>query len=260
MYIKRYGSGSRAFFGVHGWSGDHRTFTPLAEHVPAEATLFACDLPGIGRSQPLPALTMNALASEIAEAIYRIGNPVTLIGNCSGANIAFFVAQIIPERIERLVTIDVFTKWPWYFRVFVNRWIGRYAYYSTFANPLGRWITNLSLSAKRQNTTTLTGGFSRVDHNTTYRYLTLLRDSGSIEQFRNLQTPCALVYGENSFAAARESALELAAMWPASRAFALPAAGHLPIIEATAALARIVFQLSNSQDLLCPTTTIRYAN
>jgi pimeloyl-ACP methyl ester carboxylesterase len=253
MFIKRYGSGSKIFFGLHGWSGDHRTFEPLAPHVPDGATLLACDLPGVGSSPPLPTFTMKAVAGEVAEAIFRIGQPVTVIGNCSGANIALFAAQMIPDRIERLITIDVFAFWPWYFRVFVNRWIGSYAYYSTFANPLGRWATNLSLRGKRQDSSTLTGGFSRVDHKTTYRYLTMLRDSGGIEQFRDLKIPTDLLYGRKSFEAARNSAVQLAAMWPGSRIFELPGAGHLPIVEATPALADVVFQPIHSQDLLCQT-------
>ena len=259
MHIERHGSGPRVFFGLHGWSGDHHTFDPLAPHVPEEATLLACDLPGIGQSKPLSELTMQTVAGEIAEAIYRLSRPVTLIGNCSGANIAFFVAQMIPERVERLITIDVFAFWPWYFRVFVNRWIGRYAYFSTFANPMGRWATNVSLRSKRQETSTLTGGFRRVDHQLTYRYLTLLRDSGSIAQFRSLAMPCDLIYGEKSFAAARESALQLAAMWPGTRTFCLRGAGHLPILEAAPALATIIFNPSIPQDTLCQTAT-RCAN
>jgi pimeloyl-ACP methyl ester carboxylesterase len=202
---------------------------------------------------------MNSVAGEVADAIYRIGQPVTVIGNCSGANIAFFVARMIPERIERLVTIDVFAYWPWYFRVFVNRWIGRYAYFSTFANPMGRWLTNLSLSSKRSESSTLTGGFSRVDHRVTYRYLTLLKDSGTVEQFRDLKIACDLAYGENSFDAARESALALAAMWPGSRTFALPAAGHLPIVEASAALAQIIF-CSQQREIPCPIPATHCAN
>lgn len=259
MHIERYGSGPQVFFGLHGWSGDHRTFAPLSPYVPDDATLLACDLPGIGQSGPLTERTLKMLAGEVAEAIYSIGQPVTLIGNCSGANIAFFVAQMIPRRVQRLITIDVFAFWPWYFRVFVNRWIGRYAYFSTFANPLGRWITNLSLSRKRSESTTLTGGFSRVDHRVTYRYLTMLRDAGNVAQFRDLKIPCDLVYGERSFAAAKESALQLAAMWPGSRTFALPGAGHLPILEAPAALAQIIFS-GNRRETLCPIPTSRFAN
>jgi pimeloyl-ACP methyl ester carboxylesterase len=259
MYIKRYGNGPRVFFGIHGWSGDHRTFEPLARFVPPEASLLACDLPGIGQSKPLSEWSMRLVAGEVSEAIYRIGQPITLVGNCSGANIAFFAAQMIPDRIERLITIDVFAFWPWYFRVFVNRWIGRYAYFSTFANPMGRWITNLSLSSKRRESTTLTGGFSRVDHAVTYRYLNMLKESGNIDRFRDLRLPCDLVYGENSFAAARESAVQLAALWPGSRTFPLPGAGHLPIIEASAALAQIIFT-GNNRELLCPTPAIHCAN
>src|SRR5262249_58134452 len=37
MHVECYGSGSRVYFGLHGWSGDHATFAPLAAYLPAGA-------------------------------------------------------------------------------------------------------------------------------------------------------------------------------------------------------------------------------
>ena len=36
MFVKRYGTGPRHFLGLHGWSGDHRTFEPLIHDLPED--------------------------------------------------------------------------------------------------------------------------------------------------------------------------------------------------------------------------------
>ncbi len=264
MRIERFGTGPRAFFGLHGWSGDHRTYEPLVAGLPGDVTLYSADLPGCGESPAPREWTVDAVADEIADAVQTIGTPVTLIGNCSGANLGFFVAERIPERIARMVTIDAFAFWPWYFRVFVNPVFGRYAYFSTFENPVGRWITNLSLSSKRKEDTSLTEGFERVNHRTTYRYLEMLNRAGDAERFRGLRMPIEVTFGAKSFAGVRESAAQFAAMWPQARVTCLGGAGHLPIREATSVLRGIIFSPqtrdADIKDVECPRLSTSYAS
>jgi pimeloyl-ACP methyl ester carboxylesterase len=264
MQIKRYGNGPRTFFGLHGWSGDHRTFEPLVADVPEDATLHSADLPGCGASPAPKTWTIAAVADEIAEAIVALGRPVTLIGNCTGANIGFFVAERIPARIERMVTIDAFAFWPWYFSVFLNPVFGRYAYFTTFENPIGRWITNLSLRSKRNGDTSLTEGFERVNHRVTYRYLEMLYRAGTLEQFRGLPIPIDVTFGEKSFGGVRESAKRFAQLWPRAQVISLAGAGHLPIREATAVLRDIIFSPQSPdrdiKDAECPRLSTSYAS
>ncbi len=260
MRIERFGTGPRVFFGLHGWSGDHRTFAPLAEDLPPDVTFYAADLPGCGASPAPRAWTIEAVAEEIGNAIALLRQPVTLVGNCTGANLGLFVAARAPEQVQRLVTIDAFAYWPWYFRVFVNPVFGRYAYFTTFANPLGRWLTNLSLRKRRREETSLTSGFSEVDHRATYKYLSMLHNAGDVQQFRGLTMPVDLTYGANSFAAVKESARQMAGMWPQARVNCLAGAGHLPIREATAALRDILFSpAGNSEDQSCHTHSTSFA-
>ncbi|MDQ6708852.1 MAG: alpha/beta hydrolase [Acidobacteriota bacterium] len=245
MFIERWGEGREHYFGIHGWSGDHRTFQPLAKQLPSGATLFSVDLPGCGRSA---APVRWSLESVVDELVSGVRAPVTLIGNCSGAIFTLLLAQRIPERIERVVLIDAFASWPWYFRVFTSENIGRYAYFSTFANPVGRWLTNLSLAGKRGSDTHLTRGFAQTDHEITYRYLAMLKQAGSAQRFADLKMPVDIIYGERSFNAVRESVEVWRQMWPHARTWRLPKAGHLPILEATGALHEILFQ-----ETACPT-------
>jgi pimeloyl-ACP methyl ester carboxylesterase len=269
MHVERFGAvrGARVFAALHGWSGDHRTFEPVYRRLPGDVTFLAADLPGCGNSPPPRAWTVGAIADEIADWLQTLECPVTLVGNCSGANFAMFAALRVPERgaersVARIVAIDAFAFWPWYLRVFVHPVIGRYAYFSTFANPIGRALTNLSLSAKRAKETSLTDGFSRVDHETTFRYLEVLRDAGGIEAFRALQMPVDFAYGDKSFDAVRESARRFVNLLPHARAVVLPGAGHLPIQEATGALCRLLFETDTTQrkEPLCPTLNAHIAS
>src|SRR5882672_6374242 len=162
MHVECYGSGSQVYFGLHGWSGDHSTFAPLAANLPAGVALYSADLPGYGRSPAPRSWDLAAITDEIAGAIAAVDSPVIVIGNCSGAVFALLAADRMPGRIERLILIDPFAYLPWYFKIFLHERIGRYAYYSTFANPLGRWLTNLSLSRHRTTDTNLTESFASV--------------------------------------------------------------------------------------------------
>jgi pimeloyl-ACP methyl ester carboxylesterase len=242
MHLECYGSGSRVYFGLHGWSGDHSTFAPLTRHLPAGAALYSADLPGYGRSPTPRRWDLEAITDEIASAISAADSPVTVIGNCSGAVFALLAAERLPGRIERLILIDPFAYLPWYFKIFLHKRIGRYAYYSTFANPVGRWLTNLSLSRHRAADTNLTESFVSVSHDVAYRYLALLGELDDIAQFSRLRLPVDLIYGARTFGAVKESIALWLGVWPHARCHELAGAGHLPIQEATEQLSEIVFR------------------
>ena len=97
------------------------------------------------------------IAESIAAFIESLDSArVTVIGNCSGAILGLLANELVPSRIARFVLIDPFAFLPWYFKVFVHPTYGRVAYHSTFANPIGRWATNLSLKKKRSADSDLT--------------------------------------------------------------------------------------------------------
>jgi pimeloyl-ACP methyl ester carboxylesterase len=239
MRIETYGSGPKLFVGLHGWNGDHRTFLPLVDDLPPGVTFMAVDLPGCGTSPPPARWDLDSITDEIAGCLH---SEATLVGNCSGAILALLAARKAPERVNRVVLIDAFAAWPWYFRVFLSPTFGRLAYYTAFANPLGRWLTNLSLASKRKSETDLTRGFAAADHASTYRYLTLLAQAGSAQSFASLSCPVDVLYGARSFAAVRQSARRWAEVWPHARLFELEGAGHLPILEAAPQVKQILFR------------------
>ena len=178
-------------------------------------------------------------------------HPFTLVGNCSGGLLGVLAARQLHGRIDRMLLIDLFAEFPWYFKIFLHPLIGPVAYYSTFANPVGRWIANASLSSRRAEKTTLTGGFSKVRHITTLRYLKLFENYPAPDSFDNLEMPIDLVYGAKTFHAVIASVSRWQAVWPQARAWRLSGAGHLPILEATASLRDILFN-----ECPIPSTTI----
>jgi pimeloyl-ACP methyl ester carboxylesterase len=241
MYLKQYGTGTEVYVGLHGWSGDHTTFAPLAAHLPAEATLYSADLPGCGQSAPPASWDLPSITAEISLALTKLTPaPVTLIGNCSGALLSLLVAQRLPS-VHRLVLLDPFAYWPWYFKVFVAPGWGKYAYFATFANPLGRWLTNTSLHQRRTEKTHLTQSFAGINHTVAHRYLMLLTSITSPNQFQHLRLPIDIIYGTRTFQSIKKSAALWRARWPQACCWEIPGAGHLPLEEATVALSRIIF-------------------
>jgi pimeloyl-ACP methyl ester carboxylesterase len=74
-----------------------------------------------------------------------------------------------------------------------------------------------------------------------YRYLSLMGEIDDISRFSRLRLPVDLIYGARTFGAIKESIALWRGVWPHSRCYELPGAGHLPIQEATAQLSKIVF-------------------
>ena len=242
MFVKQYGRGPRAFFCLHGWSGDHRTFEPLVPLMSSDARLYCADLPGCG-SSPLPRQwDLQTVTDEVVCAIMDTRErEIAIVGNCIGALIGLRAALMAPRLIQRLVLIDAFAEWPWYFKVFTAPGWGRYAYMTTFANPLGRWMTNQALVSRRSADSDLTRGFAEARHDVAWNYLRILREIRSPAEFQSIGAPVDIVFGAKSFRAIRESAAVWKAMWPDAGVHELRGAGHLAIREAASPLAGIVF-------------------
>lgn len=247
MFVSRCGHGPIAIAGVHGWSGDHRTFRPLLRDLPPEISFWSVDLPGCGRSPQPRNWTFSAIAGELAETLGSFGTRVHVVGNCSGALLALGALKMIggaaaARFTARFTMIDAFAFWPWYFRLFLAPGWGRYAYASAFANPIGRAISNASLVRHRSASTNLTEGFTRVDHAVTYRYLQILAEVNSPEAFAGLHCPVDILWGENSFTAVKHSVPVWQSVFPEAKQQMLRGAGHLPILEATKQLQQILFE------------------
>jgi pimeloyl-ACP methyl ester carboxylesterase len=242
VFVERHGRGPEAFFALHGWGGDRRTFAPLAPYVPDTASLYAADLPGCGHSSAPRAWTVEAVVEEIVEAVRDIdAKGVTLVGNCGGAVFALLAARELGTDVGRVSMIDPFAYLPRYFKLFNAGEFGRRAYGATFANPVGRWLTNQSLRGRRAGAADLTASFAETDHEAARRYLKLYEEVGGVEIFRGLEVAVDIAYGERTFAAVRRSLPLWRGVLPGVRVRELKGAGHQPFAEAPARVSEVVF-------------------
>jgi pimeloyl-ACP methyl ester carboxylesterase len=181
------------------------------------------------------------VVEEIVEAVHATGR-VTLVGNCGGAVFALLAARELGGRVERVSMIDPFAYLPLYFKLFNAGEFGRRAYDATFANPLGRWLTNQSLRGRRAGAADLTASFAGADHEAARRYLALYEEVGGVEIFRGFDAPVEIAYGERTFGAVKRSLALWRDVLPHARVRELRGAGHQPFVEAPAQLAEVIFR------------------
>ena len=244
VYWKAYGNGPNVVVGLHGWGGDHRSFEPLTERLPASLTFLSFDQPGFGRSAVPDRWSVRALAAPIAEVLDRLEvDGLVVVGSCSGAVVGMELGMMLGPRVKRLIMIDPFMTAPWFFRLFCWGWLGRLFYWSTFANPIGRWVTNRSLANRRADETSLTEHFEQADHARNLGYLKALCDPALHQRgYERLDPVGEFVVGTKTFDSVKQSvAWWRETRWPSAPLQLLPGAGHMPVHESTEAVAATVF-------------------
>src|SRR4051794_22012520 len=95
---------------IHGaWHGAwcwHK-LAPLLEA--AGARVLAPDLPSMGAdSTPPGVITLDYWARFIADLIEQQDEPVTLVAHSRGGVIASRVAELVPDRLEKLVYVAAY--------------------------------------------------------------------------------------------------------------------------------------------------------
>lgn len=104
------GEGQRLTLCTHGWLDNCNSFAPLAAAL-EDRELLAIDLPGHGRSDHLPPAAhyhTRALAGYLIELIEtQDWRDIDLLGHCNGGVVFLLVAAALPERVRRVVLIDV---------------------------------------------------------------------------------------------------------------------------------------------------------
>jgi len=247
MHRVQTGRGGKVIVGFHGWSGDHRTFQPLLERLPDAISFYSYDLPGCGRSPEPARWEIREVARSLAKELVGLEKEnLTLVGSCTGGLMAVFVARELAGMgrgsvVGRLVMIDPFAECPWYFRIFLIPVLGRIMYGTAFANPLGRWMTNLMLREKRTENVNLTESFARVKHGVTLAYLRMFDRAGAPEQFQGLKISTDIICGEKTFGAVKQAVERWHRVLPEAIVHVLPEVGHLPIEEGTEMVERIFF-------------------
>lgn len=241
MHAETYGDGPRLIVGYHGWAGTHRDFAAVGRGMPSDHRLVAPDLPGHGASPCLDTLTEDTLTDALVEHLDSLGaERLTLAGYCSGAIAALLAASRRPAIVQRIVAVDPFAYLPWYFKLFTLGDFGRRAYLATFASPMGRRITEWTLSRRKSPDTGFMDSFRQVNHDAALAYLRLFAGLGDLDRFSSIQAPIRLCHGSRTFAAVRRSARLFRAVWPGAEVEVIEGAGHLIMVQGARRIRRLL--------------------
>ncbi|MDH3597196.1 MAG: alpha/beta fold hydrolase [Rhodospirillales bacterium] len=95
---------------VHGaWEGSWTWENTSSELERQGHAVTAIDLPGShGNKQAIPQVTMASYVKTVAEAIERLDHKVVLAGHSLAGAVISRVAELMPEKIERLIYVAAF--------------------------------------------------------------------------------------------------------------------------------------------------------
>jgi pimeloyl-ACP methyl ester carboxylesterase len=94
---------------VHGLGGSSTNWTDLSAQLAEHADGYALDLPGFGRSEPVPGYDFSLVthANTVVEYITSLGRgPVHLVGNSMGGAISLIVAATRPDLVRTLTLVS----------------------------------------------------------------------------------------------------------------------------------------------------------
>lgn len=90
---------------IHGWGGTGSYWQETARSLAQTARVIVPDLPGTGRSQPVhPAQDMFDQVASLKHILEALDvDKVQVVGHSMGAAMALLLADLVPDRIERIV-------------------------------------------------------------------------------------------------------------------------------------------------------------
>jgi esterase len=104
------GEGTAPILLLHGFLGSHRNLGALVRAIEARFMTIALDLPGHGRSPPLPEnADIETMASAVLEAIaaLRLELPVKTVGHSLGGRVALMAKRLAPHSLEPITLLDI---------------------------------------------------------------------------------------------------------------------------------------------------------
>jgi pimeloyl-ACP methyl ester carboxylesterase len=101
------GSGTPIVLAVHGITGSHRAWTPVARHLGDDLTFLAPDLRGRGASQLPGPYGLSAHLNDLVAVLDHLGvDKAVLAGHSMGAFLVARLAAAQPDRTEAVALID----------------------------------------------------------------------------------------------------------------------------------------------------------
>jgi pimeloyl-ACP methyl ester carboxylesterase len=106
LYNEDLGDGSPSLVFLHYFAGSLRSWAHVTGDLSRAFRCLRIDLPGFGRSPPLPAFSVDTVAQAIAQRIASLGlGAYILVGHSMGGKLALACAAAAPPDLAGLVLV-----------------------------------------------------------------------------------------------------------------------------------------------------------
>lgn len=235
LAFQRQGEGEPPLLILHGMFGSGRNWQTLARRWAAGRTVYTPDLRGHGASPHAAPLDYPHLAADVLALMDAQGIDVAdLLGHSMGGKVAMWLALAAPERVRRLVVVDIApAASAWDFGALVE---------ILQALPLDRLTNRADADARLadriesvalrqfllQNLVYRDGGWAwRIDLALLHRAMPALMDF-PVEEGAVFDRPVLFVAGGESQHLRPEHADVIARLFPDALRVEIPGAGHWP--------------------------------
>ncbi|MDH3639684.1 MAG: alpha/beta fold hydrolase [Gammaproteobacteria bacterium] len=107
LFFTDQGRGPPAFL-LHGLFGSSTNWRAIAERLAENHRIIGIDLRNHGRSPHVDGMTYSEMAGDLAALMGKLDlDEVAMIGHSMGGKAAMMLSLVNPERVRRLVVIDI---------------------------------------------------------------------------------------------------------------------------------------------------------
>lgn len=235
--------GSRPLLYLHGWNGSMKSFKDCLSHeLKKDFQLIMLDLPGFGRSEPIP-LSFAAVSEIIDQILTRNGiDRVRLMGFCMGGAFALDFAIRYPHRVASMILVETSFHFPWIMLPVLLPGFGRLILRFFLLHPIGAGLARhyLLLSGHRYREE-FYPQFQKVDPKISLAYMKLLfaySRVGHNERIGTIRANTKIIIGKYTSRSIRGSAKMLGRLIKNSKILLLENCRHFPLEENSAGLMR----------------------
>lgn len=108
LFYKQYSTTGKPLIILHGMFGQHANWTGLAKAFSKTFEVYSFDVRNHGQSPHADTMSYPQMAQDIAQTMDAIGlEKADFIGHSMGGKIAMQLALNLPERVNKLVVVDI---------------------------------------------------------------------------------------------------------------------------------------------------------
>jgi 3-oxoadipate enol-lactonase len=243
LYYEEFGKGTPVVF-LHGYPFDHTIWNPLVPRLETIARLILPDLRGFGQSPVTDgAYTMRLMAEDVFALLETLKiEKAIVVGHSMGGYIAMNFAHAYPNRLAGLGLIST--------QAAVDTPEQRQNRYNTIETVTKKGIKSVAdamlpkLVAKSEYNEQVHAVMMRANVKGVVGALKGLAERpDATEWLSGIQVPAVVVLGRKDVIVPAERAHTMTRLLPWSWLVEVPEVGHMPMVEASDAVAEAVQQL-----------------